>query len=147
MKTIGILFFLFVSAAFVARAQEPPAKAKETFERVCGTCHKPEAALSARRSRDQWTESIEGMISRGAKISDEEFATVLDYLVRQYGKVNVNRGTVDEMVEVLGVTAQEADAIVKYRADKGKFEDFAALSKVPGVDVQKLEKNRVAIGF
>ena len=146
MKVI-VIPFLFAGAALVARPQEPPAKAKETFERVCGTCHKPEAALSARRTRDQWQESIEGMITRGAKISDEEFTTVWDYLVRQYGKVNVNRGTVDEIVEVLGITAKEAETIVKYRTDKGRFEDFEALSKVPGVDVQKLEKNRVAIGF
>jgi DNA uptake protein ComE-like DNA-binding protein len=36
---------------------------------------------------------------------------------------------------------------VKYRKEHGRFEDFEALGKVPGVDSKKLEKSREAIGF
>ncbi|MBO0800579.1 MAG: c-type cytochrome, partial [Blastocatellia bacterium] len=45
----------------------------------------------------------------------------------------------------LGLPAGEAEAIVKYRQEKGKFESFEAFSKVPGVDVEKLRKKREAI--
>jgi competence protein ComEA len=88
------------------------------------------------------------MISKqGAKIGDEEFGPILDYLVAAYGKVNVNKATAEEIVEVVGVSLKEAEAIVKYRKDNGGFEDFDALGKVPGVDRNKLEKSREAIVF
>jgi len=43
--------------------------------------------------------------------------------------------------------AKDAEAIVKYRQEKGKFESFDALSKVAGVDLAKLEKNREAVSL
>jgi competence ComEA-like helix-hairpin-helix protein len=87
------------------------------------------------------------MISKqGAKIGDEEFGAILDYLVAAYGKVNINKATTDEIVEVVGVSLKEAEAIVKYRKDNGGFEDFDALGKVPGVDRKKLDKSRTPCG-
>src|SRR5437867_9845391 len=59
-----------------------------------------------------------------------------------YGRVNVNTATASEIAEVLGLLPQEAEAIVKYRRDKEKFEDFEALSKTPGVAVEKLEDRK-----
>lgn len=87
------------------------------------------------------------MINLGAKGTEEEFVTILDYLVRQYGRVNVNTATADEIAEVVGLSAKEAEVIVKYRKEKGKFDSFEALSKAPGVAVEKLEKSRDAISF
>ena len=37
--------------------------------------------------------------------------------------------------------------IVKYRREHGPFEDFDALAKVPGLNLEKLEKKRDAISF
>jgi len=124
-------------------AQEYP----ELFLRVCGTCHKADRAVSTRRTRQQWEENIELMISKGMKASDEDLTKVLDYLVGQYGRVNVNRAQPGEIVEVLGVTAKEAEAIVKYRKETARFEEFDDLGKVPGVDLKKLEKRRESISF
>jgi len=148
----------FVLTSVVVALQPPPAQdaqapprdspsAKEVFRKVCGACHEPEQATERRRSRDQWDEVIDKMITLGAKGTSEEFNTVLTYLVRQYGRVNVNTATASEIAEVLGLSAKEAEVIVKYRQDKGRFESFEALSKVPGVDVEKLEKSRDAISF
>jgi mono/diheme cytochrome c family protein len=75
---------LLVCAPAASFAQSPTA-AKETFERTCGNCHPSETALGERRSRAQWQENINAMIARGAKINDEEFATILDYLSKEYG--------------------------------------------------------------
>jgi len=87
------------------------------------------------------------MINLGAKGTEEEFTAILDYLVRQYGRVNVNTATADEIAEVVGLSEKEAEVIVKYRKEKGKFDSFEALSKAPGVAVEKLEKSRDAISF
>ncbi len=69
--------------AAAVSAQTPPG-ARETFLRVCGGCHTAETVTSQRRTRAQWQESINAMIARGAKASDAEFSTILDYLAAQY---------------------------------------------------------------
>ena len=144
---IGIAF-ASLAASFAGRAQESPGGgSKEVFLKVCGVCHRPETVVATRRTRAQWLDTFEKMISKGAKGTDEEFTVALEYLVGHYGKVNVNRATADEIVEVLGLSPKEAALIVKYRKDNGKFEDFDALGKVPGVDLKKLERGREAISF
>jgi competence ComEA-like helix-hairpin-helix protein len=47
----------------------------------------------------------------------------------------------------VGLTTDEAEKIVKYRDEHGPFVDFDALVKVPGIDPEKLEKNKDAITF
>jgi competence ComEA-like helix-hairpin-helix protein len=101
-----------------------------------------------RRSRPQWEETITSMITaRGAQVSDEDFTMILDYLVKEYGRVDVNRGQAEDLIEVLGLGEKAAAAIVAYRKEHGRFEDFEALAKVPGVDRELLEKKRDAITF
>ncbi|MBO0862633.1 MAG: helix-hairpin-helix domain-containing protein [Chloracidobacterium sp.] len=128
------------------KSQEVPA-VKETLQKVCGSCHGLDRVTASRRSRAQWEETIDKMVSLGAQGTDEEFTSILNYLVRQYGRVNVNTATTDEIAEAVGLSAKEAEAIVKYRQEKGKFDNFEALSKAPGVALEKLEKNRDAISF
>jgi competence protein ComEA len=135
--------WILAALAAVGSAQESP----ELFQRVCGTCHKAERAVSTRRTRQQWEEMIDVMVAKGMKASDEDLTKVLDYLVGQYGRVNVNRAQAGEIVEVLRLTAKEAEAIVKYRKDTASFEEFDDLGKVPGVDLKKLETRREAISF
>ena len=160
MRLIKIASFIFVLASVGLASRQPAApllsaqaetregpQAKELLQKVCGTCHALDRVTASRRSRAQWEEVTDKMITLGAKGTDEEFTTVLGYLVSHYGRVNVNTATASEIAEVLGLSPQEAETIVKYRQDKGKFEDFEALSKTPGVAVEKLEKSRDAISF
>jgi competence ComEA-like helix-hairpin-helix protein len=101
-----------------------------------------------RRSRSQWEETITTMITaRGAQISDDDFDTVLTYLTRVYGRVDINRATADDITEVLSIPEAMAGTIVAYRSEHGRFEDFEALAKVPGIDRTALEKRREAIAF
>lgn len=78
MKCTWLAWLLAVPA--VAQSQ-PPA----VLNKVCGACHPLETVTSQRRNRAQWQESIDQMIARGAKGTPEEFAAVLDYLVRNNG--------------------------------------------------------------
>ena len=123
-------------------------KAEETFTRTCVKCHPADRVAGTRRTRTQWEEVMTTMTTaRGAVIADEDWDVIQNYLVKQYGRVNVNRATIDDLVEVLGVTTESADTIVKYRKEHGNFEDFDAFAKVPGLDLDKLEKKRDAISF
>jgi len=64
---------------------QPPAGSREAFQEVCGACHSVETVTSQRRTRAQWQDSINSMITRGAKGTPEEFALILNYLTMLYG--------------------------------------------------------------
>src|SRR5262245_34831183 len=159
-RSVRIAILAFILASAVIAFKQPPAPAqgaqaqpqesslaKAALQKVCGKCHSLERVTASRRSRAQWEESVAKMITLGAKGTEEEFATILSYLVRQYGRVDMNAATPDEIAEVVGLSAKDASVIVKYRLEIGKFDSFEALSKTPGVDVAKLEKNRDAISL
>src|SRR5215813_3045583 len=78
-----------LAAAASAMAQTPPPKprlefperpGKETVVRVCGPCHGAEVLVAKGRTRQEWTDVITSMVTRGAKGTTEEFAEVLNYL-------------------------------------------------------------------
>ncbi|MGO9259067.1 MAG: c-type cytochrome [Bryobacteraceae bacterium] len=64
---------------------QPADVARAAFQKVCGECHVVETVTAQGRTRDQWRESINSMVARGAKGTGEEFALILDYLTTQYG--------------------------------------------------------------
>ena len=51
------------------------------------------------------------------------------------------------MVTVLAITQKDADTIAEYRKANGEIKDFDTLVKVPGIDLDKLNKARDAISF
>lgn len=83
------------AAVLVGSAQETgPAKGGEVVQKVCGVCHTTQSVLIVRRTRSQWQETIDKMVAMGAKASDEDFATVLNYLTAQYGPDSPGAATV-----------------------------------------------------
>ena len=123
-------------------------KAEEVFTRTCIKCHPVDRIAGSRRTRSQWEEVMTTMqTARGAVIADEDWDVIQSYLVKHYGRVNVNRATVNDLVEVLNVTPEAANGIVGYRKAHGEFIDFDAFAKVPGLDLEKLDKLRDAISF
>jgi competence protein ComEA len=136
-----------VTASRAAGRQEPEDHAALAFKRVCANCHDAERILSVRRTRTQWEEVIDKMIERGAAGTDEDFTATEQYLLRVSGRVNVNRAVSADIVDVLGLTQKDADAILEYRKSNGEFKDFDELCKVPGIDLEKLKQGRDAVSF
>ena len=48
--------------------------------RVCSQCHSVEVVMRHRLTRRQWMAQIDTMISKGAKVEDDDFETLADYL-------------------------------------------------------------------
>ncbi len=66
-------------------AQLPQGANKEVVQRVCGaTCHGPELIMSRGRDRDQWTQVVTAMVTRGAKATDQELVQIVDYLSKTF---------------------------------------------------------------
>jgi mono/diheme cytochrome c family protein len=124
-------------------AGEPP----DAFLRSCGTCHATDRVLHGRRFRQQWEELIEQMVARGAVVSDEDYEVILGYLVRDFGRVNVNTASAADVAEVLHLDPAEADAIIAARRAAGRFTDVDALMTAPGVPVEAVRRHRDALVF
>jgi DNA uptake protein ComE-like DNA-binding protein len=149
---------LILTVAFRASPTAQSAEANRTtrlpdnprtalYVRVCAHCHDLERIESRHRTKAEWLGTIQQMIDDGAEASDEEFETVVDVLVRNFGAVAINRAPAGDLVTVLDITARDADAIVAYRTAKGTFADFDALRNVPDIDMAKLEQRKAAIRF
>jgi len=125
----------------------PDAPGKAVVKKLCGTCHDLETVVASRRTRIGWERSVEDMIARGAKGSDDEMDAVVEYLATYFGKTNVNTATVDELEKSLGFSKTEAQAIAAYRERNGKIKNFEELTRVPAVDAEKLQAKRNLIAF
>jgi competence ComEA-like helix-hairpin-helix protein len=126
------------------RAVLPDGPGKAAFEKNCTTCHDAAQAISKRRTADEWERVIDDMVTRGANGSDEELDAITAYLTKSFGKVNVNAASRQELESALGIPAEEAQAIVRYREQHGKIGSLDELQKIPGVDLSAKAK---LIGF
>jgi cytochrome c oxidase cbb3-type subunit 3 len=77
------------TAVRVSPAAAPTrARAKAVFLEACGRCHPPERVTATRRTKSQWEETINAMVtSRGATLTPDQYDIVLKYLVAEYGPV------------------------------------------------------------
>jgi competence protein ComEA len=133
-----------------AGAEPPSAEdvaARRTFEQVCSTCHEAERAFDMPRNKDDWQGVLDQMAAIGTTATDEQWTQVLDYLLRNHAKVDVNRAPAAEIAPVLGVTPEVADAIVKQRTASGPFKTLDDVARVPGVDAKKLTARKDRITF
>jgi hypothetical protein len=117
--------------------------AKATFESVCSTCHDPAVATTTLRSVAEWNEIIDLMIGNGASASDAQFAEIQGYLARRYGKVNVNRASLEELQAVMDVAAPTAQAILDLRSTRRltSAEDLAGVGGLTSARLQSLRSH------
>jgi competence protein ComEA len=125
----------------------PDAPGKDVTVRACGLCHEARRAASLRLTRDGWAEVIDGMMKRGARLSDDDFKVVLDYLSTQFAgeaarPLNVNTAPRIDLESVAGLLRSEAAAVIQYREKNGPFKSLDDLKKVPGLDFSKIESRR-----
>ena len=120
---------------------------KKTTEELCTGCHGLEDTTGSRRTPREWNDVVAAMVDRGAGGTDEQVATIKQYLTRYYGMVAVNTAPAKDLSSVLGLSSKDADAVVEYRAAHGKFPDAAALSSVPGIDTSKINAQPGALRF
>ena len=161
-RAIVVLLGVIVTAAVGSTAgQEPQAPVlsgaglpdgpgKDVTVRACAPCHEARRAASARLTREGWAAVIEGMRLRGAKVSDDDFPVILDYLTTHFlGEaplpLNLNTATQIDLEAAGGLLRREARAVVQYREKNGRFASVDDLKKVPGLDFRKIDSRRDAM--
>jgi hypothetical protein len=113
---------------------------------VCTKCHNLELVTSTPRSLEEWHDTLQLMVDRGAKGTDAQFDEILDVLHRNYTTINVNSADADELRIVLGLPGDVVSTIIARRA-KQPFAGLDDLKSIPGVDAQALDTKSKLIFF
>jgi competence ComEA-like helix-hairpin-helix protein len=137
-------FLLVILAASVVTAGElPEGDGKKIIQQQCAGCHPGNALAGYQKTREDWDAIVARMGQRTTATRDE-LTTLTDYLATNFPKVddptkvNMNKADAKEMSERLGLSAAEADAIIKYRDRRGNFRAWGDLLVIYGVDGTKI---------
>jgi competence protein ComEA len=148
LRVLFIRLLLCLGFVSGAGAQTLPAgKGKDIVEGACSDCHGSEQVQGRAWTADRWRKIVRQMVDKGAVLSDEETKTLLDYLIANFGPVNVNKATAKELETGLQLSGMEAGAIVRYRDMHGNFKDWEDFKKVPGVNASKLDGIKDSVVF
>jgi len=69
-----------------AQVTLPEGEGKTLVQTICVGCHGLETAVDSNRTEAQWKKVVDTMASRGAEGTDEEFAIIVKYLAKNFGK-------------------------------------------------------------
>ena len=84
-----IIAYLSKNFGYVPEASDlPPGPGKELVERICAPCHGVGLLNGRHASLEAWYGTINNMVRRGAKGSDEEFEQIAQYLAKNFGPQN-----------------------------------------------------------
>jgi len=131
----------------------PEGAGKQIILRECTTCHLPDHFTKYRHSNEEWQTIVIRMAPRTRSITKEETETVQKYLATNFPKIedstklNVNKATADDIVARLGLTPDEAKALIDYRQRHGTFREWGELLAIYGVDGRKIESAKDRMSF
>jgi competence protein ComEA len=148
LLTAGLAIVTILPALSQSNEQLLPAgPEREKMVKLCVGCHEIDLVVARRHTREEWDGVIEDMIARGTKGTEAELSLVAEYLSKYLGKVSVNSATANELQDGLKISEQDAQAIVAWRDQHGKFKNFEEVRKVPGLDGAKIGDKRGWISF
>ena len=136
-----------IVSARAAQIVFPDGDGKAEFIESCGGCHDLAASVVKRHTIKEWDDVMTAMKAKGISTPDDDLKQIAVYLSRHFGLVNVNKASAEELKRVLGITANNADAIVAHRDNHGAFNSLDDLKAVPGIDAEAIEREKASIVF
>jgi hypothetical protein len=129
---------------------DPPrstlSRERRSLRAVCGKCHNLELVTDAQKSFDNWQDTLQTMIDRGARGTDQQYKDILYYLHRTQSTINVNAADASELQIVLNVSAAVAQGIIA-RRECERIKDLDDLKSIAGVDAASLNARARLIFF
>jgi len=101
-------------------------------------------------TREQWELKVTEMLQEEPDVTREERAAILGYLTANFkpgGKIFINQAAAKDLETALEITANQAEAIARYRLAQGEFKSIEDVKKVPGVDLAKIEGKKDRLVF
>ena len=89
--TLGLALLIGSTNPVMAAGQQagselPPGPGRDITASTCSKCHSLANVTSQRLDRDGWSAMVTKMVGFGATGSDEDFAQIVDYLSKNFGK-------------------------------------------------------------
>ncbi len=117
---------------FGAAAQSlPNSPGKDTFESVCSLCHDAPAAVMGKLwTKAQWEAKVAEMLQEETDVTSQERSAIVEYLTANFkpgGKIYINRATAKDLEILLDLSARDAEAVARYRAEHGRFKSVSEL--------------------
>jgi cytochrome c5 len=112
-----------------AKVHLPEGAGKQALQKVCGSCHPAEIVVTRdghAGTRNRWAETIDRMLARGAKGSNEEFEQITDYLTTNFGYLPVPsylpKGPGKETVERVCGPCHGVTLLLEHRSAKAAWD-------------------------
>jgi hypothetical protein len=141
------LAWLLTCVAFNVDAAEPAlGREAQSLKAVCAKCHNLELVTDTPRSFEEWQDTIQQMVDRGAKGTDAQFDDILDLLHRTQTTINVNTAEASELQIVLNIPQGVSAAIIERRS-KQLFTGLDDLKTVQGLDPTAVDARASLIFF
>jgi len=138
----------------VAGAQGlPDGPGKELVETICTACHSPANITTQQKTKEEWQAKVTEMLQEEPDVTGPERETIVTYLAAHFPKtsvsekVNINKASAKELETALGFSSKAAEAVVRYREEKGNFKTLDDLKRVPGLDAAKIESQKDRLEF
>jgi competence protein ComEA len=150
---IGILPVLFLVSPALAQKDFPDGPAKDYIAKICLQCHEPTQLLNQRKSESDWKITVARMATKGVPAPAEQYDAIAAYMAKNFPKVedttkiNMNKASVEQIVSSIGLTPDEAKALVTYREKHGDYREWGEMLVVYGVDGRKLEAAKDKMSF
>jgi cytochrome c5 len=76
---------VFFAASASAQQNLPEGPGKDTFAKVCSTCHGLDRPMALRRTKEAWSATVAEMAGFGADATQEDFQAIVNYLAKNFG--------------------------------------------------------------
>lgn len=73
-----------ITVSSFAAQQAPAGNGEQLLEQRCSQCHSSARAKNEQMTRAEWEKTVSRMVRRGAKLSEAEQKTLVDYLAATY---------------------------------------------------------------
>lgn len=97
LKWMSFLSVALITAApAIAQSNNvnlPDGPGKPIVQRMCTGCHSLSTVTSKHATKEQWSNTVQQMVSRGADGTDEEIETVVDYLAKNFPPVKDDKSS------------------------------------------------------
>jgi len=163
MRKIVMLPVLVLLVALAASAQRPqkdegwsellpPGEGREMVMTSCTGCHNLKSTVHARKSRADWTKSVNDMIQRGAQIFPEEIEPITAYLSKTFGPdlpqpLNVNTASREELEKLPNLKTEMAARLLAARDKAGPFKNSEELRRALAMEPGDFEKIRYLLKY
>ena len=138
----------FVFSTFAQSLPDGPGK--DVFESVCSLCHSPTAPMGKQWTKPQWEAKVIEMLQEEPDVTAQERAAIVEYLSSNFkpgGKIYINKAAAKDLETALELSSKDAQAIVRYRDEKGSFKTLDDLKRVLGLDVAKVDAKKDRLEF